>query len=287
MLAKPGMLPEPMRDAVRLDGSEPRPTKSTCGLRSRPPRRCRSGAMLAPSRRLKPMPPPVPPPPPGRPRMSTPSTAVGGTVGSNIDQPAVWQRAQLHSNSSWPSLTFAPSLPLHRPGDASAVGRLVSRRGRRRTRSPASSRVDLGGSSGPSSSRLARLELGVRGARHLRACLAALRFASSVFVSASSFFWASTAAMPGTTCTPGRRLGSVDRAAFKCCAACACDSSGVSWIVDEGDEVVDRLGVLRAAAGDAPRLHRCAGPAVGDDVVISQTAAGSRRARLVGTRDLR
>ena len=37
--------------------------------------------------------------------------------------------------------------------------------------------------------------------------------------------------------------------------------------LDVGDEVVDRLLVLRAAAGDAPRLHRRAGPAVGDDVV--------------------
>ncbi len=52
------------------------------------------------------MPPPSPPPPPGSPSELAPPGSSGGTVGSNVDQPAVWHRAQLSSKSSWPSLTF-------------------------------------------------------------------------------------------------------------------------------------------------------------------------------------
>jgi hypothetical protein len=36
----------------------------------------------------------------------TPPGSFGGTVGSNVDQPAVWHRAQFSSNSNCPSCTF-------------------------------------------------------------------------------------------------------------------------------------------------------------------------------------
>src|SRR5262245_57834712 len=63
--------------------------------------------MTPPSRRLKPMPPPLPPPPPDNPSASTLFTAGGGTVGSKIDQPCVWHRAQFNSKRICPSLTLA------------------------------------------------------------------------------------------------------------------------------------------------------------------------------------
>ena len=68
------------------------------------------------------MPPPAPPPP-GRPSESAPPGKAAGTVGSNVDQPAVWQRAQLSSNSSWPSCTFLRRrCPVARPGERGLVG---------------------------------------------------------------------------------------------------------------------------------------------------------------------
>src|SRR5262245_26678729 len=103
----PGIFPEPRpRLPYGWNGAEPLETNRTCA--SKPP--CASvpkRRMTPPSRRLKPMPPPVPPPPPDSPSASTLFTAGGGTVGSKIDQPWVWQRAQFSSNRICPSVTLA------------------------------------------------------------------------------------------------------------------------------------------------------------------------------------
>ena len=123
---KPGICRCRAAVAVRLERRRAVLTKSTCAAKppssSVPKRR-----ITPPSRRLKPMPPPLPPPPPDRPRMSTLSPRSGGTVGSKIDQPSVWQRAQFISNSSWPSLTFARRL-CHSSAHATAAWSVVDRR---------------------------------------------------------------------------------------------------------------------------------------------------------------
>ena len=146
----------------------------------------------------------------------------GGAVGSNVDQPSVWQRAQFSSNNSWPSLTLARRffhssdhadrglVGRHRRGGreiAAARDRLVERGSRERRRRRVGLLLDLGA--------LRRERR--RRSRPWRssAFCAALRFVARSTFAAASVFCASASSSPGHVMYSGHVYfdGSSERAA--------------------------------------------------------------------------
>ena len=229
-----------------LFGTEPLRRRTRPATRSRRPRRCRSGGSVAPSRRLKPMPPPMPPPPPDRPSTST--LTVGDASGSKIDQPCgVTARAvQLEQQLAVAHVSRAASpldRPLERPPPRLRAAASASRNAPHATpllATVASSTLGLDRrarrraslQSSASSSSVAS-EAGTPSAFDER------RRARSASVSSAPAIASSADVM---YCGSGFGLARASSAS----SASACASSGDSWIVLEvRDEVFDRLLVLR------------------------------------------